>query len=140
MSDLSADFRVVRILDEFSVVIDGGYNQEIKRGDIFQIFVPGEEIHDPENPNIVIGTLDTVKATIIATQISPSVTICKNAEQKSGLTLKISPEWQNILSALSATTRPMHVDPTQIQSASFSTEPIKIGDKVRKLPKKSLDT
>lgn len=137
MIDLYTEFRVVRILDEFSVVIDGGYSTGIQQGDIFQIFVPGEDVHDPDDPKSIIGTLDTIKATIIATQVSPSVTICKNAEEASGITVKLSPEWHKIFSSMSNMTRPMHVDPTQVKSASFSDEPIKIGDKVRKLPKKT---
>jgi len=40
------EFKIIRILDEFSVVINGGYKDEIKRGDIFQIFIPGEDISE----------------------------------------------------------------------------------------------
>ncbi|WP_132013181.1 hypothetical protein [Hydrogenispora ethanolica] len=138
MEFYNENFRVVRILDEFTVVLNGGYDQGIKQGDLFQIFVPGETITDPEDPEKKLGTLDTIKATIVATQVSPSITICKNTE-KPNISFPIGPEAQKMISFLSSafsiSERPMRVDPTQIQTASFSDEPIKIGDQVRKLPK-----
>lgn len=123
-------FRIVRILDEFSVVIDGGYENGIKKNDIFQIYVPGEKITDPENPEVELGTLDTIKATIKATQVSPTITVCNNADGPN----TFMPELQKLLSSLPISTRPLRVEPTQIHTTSFSNEPVKIGDFVRKLP------
>lgn len=129
--DLYTEFRVVRILDEFSIVIDGGYNHGIKKGDLFQIYTPGEEITDPDDSKTVLGTLDITKANVIASDVSPTVTICKNSE--TGYTL--NPELSKILSSIAPKTRPLYIDPTQVQSTNLKSEPIKIGDRVRKLPK-----
>jgi hypothetical protein len=122
-------FRVVRILDEFSVVIDAGYDNGVKKDDLFQIYVPGETITDPNNPEEVLGTLDTIKATIKAVQVSPAITVCNNAEGPA-----LMPELEKAFSAFRFPTRPLRIDPTQVQTTSFSKEPIKLGDKVRKLP------
>jgi hypothetical protein len=136
MPDKRTDFTIVRILDEFSVVIDGGYNHGINKGDIFQIYSIGEPIYRPEQNDLFIGTLDIVKSNIIAVDVQPGLTICRNEQTSSNM--KFSDEFAKglapFVAALAPVARPLRVDPTEIEPRNLSDEPIKLGDKVRKLP------
>lgn len=55
-------FTVVKIIDEFRLVINAGTENDIKREDKFLIFSVGEEIIDPETTES-LGKLEIVKGT-----------------------------------------------------------------------------
>ena len=75
-------FQVIKIIDEFSIVINGGLNDSISKGDEIEIFVEGDIITDPFNDNKELGTLDFVKATLEVVEIYRDFSVCKKFEEK----------------------------------------------------------
>lgn len=75
-------FQVIKIIDEFSIVINGGLNDSISKGDEIEIFVIGDMITDPFNDNKELGTLDFVKATLEVVEIYRDFSVCKKFEEK----------------------------------------------------------
>lgn len=71
------DFKVAKIVDEYSVVINAGKNFNILPGDVFEIYSPGPEIRDPDTSES-LGHLDFVKAKISAKDVFPKMTVCQN--------------------------------------------------------------
>lgn len=71
-------FKVIKIIDEYSIVINGGLEHDVSLDDDIEIFVIGEEIIDPFNENKSLGTLDFIKARLKVTEIYPSFSVCEN--------------------------------------------------------------
>ena len=72
-------FKIIKIPSNSSVVINAGLNHNLNEGDQLEVFVRGEEIHDPET-NENLGTLDYIKANLEIVQVLPKMSVCKNAE------------------------------------------------------------
>lgn len=68
-------FRVIKIIDEYSIVINGGINDDITLGEDIEIFIEGDEI---KYEGEVLGTLDFVKAKLEVTEVYPKFAVCKN--------------------------------------------------------------
>lgn len=73
-------FKIAKIVDEYTVVINAGSNQGINRGKTFEIYSLGSEVTDPDT-GASLGTLDYVKAKIVATDVFPKMSVCKNRDQ-----------------------------------------------------------
>src|SRR5699024_2741137 len=72
------EFKIVKILDEYNVVINAGINQDIKQGDQFQILdKEGSDVIDPDTKEI-IGTLDLIKSTVEVTELHEKMCICSS--------------------------------------------------------------
>lgn len=123
MSDI---FKIVKIIDDSSVVINAGSSHGVKRGDELQVFVVGEEILDIDTGES-LGTLDTIKARLEIKEVYEKMSLCVNAE-----TTTVS----NFIytNPFSKTTRlPLNVDMTQAEKVLVSENKLlKIGDLVRK--------
>jgi hypothetical protein len=124
-------FKVVKIISEYSVVINAGSEQGLKLNDELEIFIPGNPVIDPDTGE-ELGTLDLIKAYIEVTDVFEKMSICKNINtvQKGFL------ESINTLNALTFTRTErvrLNVDSSQI-SNDFSDldSQIRIGDLVRK--------
>ena len=74
------EFKVIKIIDDIRIVINGGSNDGLKRGDELEIFVPGQPISDLDGSPL--GTLDLVKAYISIASILPQMSVCVNAETR----------------------------------------------------------
>ncbi|WP_162256557.1 FlgT C-terminal domain-containing protein [Companilactobacillus futsaii] len=75
---MSKEMRIAKIIDTASVVINAGEDNGIKKGDKFQIIgKKGVEVLDPETGES-LGTLDDLKATVIASEIYPHMTIANS--------------------------------------------------------------
>lgn len=134
---MTKEIKVIKIIDEYNIVINIGFENGVKFGDKFQIYQQGEKLFDPET-NEDLGTLDIVKATIIATSVSPKVTICKNALTTSQFQKDIFERRNMIahsLQYISPIQRPLMIDPLQVTESIYSKadRTIKLGDSVRKL-------
>lgn len=70
-------FKVIKIIDEYSLVINGGITDDISVGDEIEIFLEGDEIKDPFNDDEVLGTLDFIKETLEVTEVYPNFSVCK---------------------------------------------------------------
>ena len=115
--------KIVKIIDEYHVVINGGSLRGIESGDTFQVCAPSVEVKDPDT-GASLGFLFHVKADIVATEVYPQMAVCRNKE--------------NIQSPLLIgtklfTTRPaeLNVDATQISGGYDNV--IRIGDIVEKI-------
>ena len=129
------EFKIAKIVDEYSVVINGGGNSGIKEGDQFEIYDPGELVKDPDT-GIDLGALEYVKATVIAVRVYPRMALCKNEDS-------ISLLMRGIAENFAARPAELNVDAESISGGL--DEKIRVGDLVRKLAKpnikeKSADT
>lgn len=115
--------KIVKIIDEYNVVINIGENAGVKCGDEFQIYTPPLVVHDPDT-GATLGTLTHVKAKIVVKGVTPLMAVCQNTAAA-----------PNSLDALSRTLKPrpaqLKVDPEQI-SGGFD-DIIRIGDIVQKV-------
>ncbi|NMH69918.1 hypothetical protein HF072_14105 [Bacillus sp. RO3] len=68
---------MIKIIDEYSLVINGGFINDISLGDKMEIFLEGEEIVDPYNDGKVLGTLDFIKDSLEVTEIYSNFAVCK---------------------------------------------------------------
>src|SRR5699024_13033 len=72
------EFKIVKILDEYNVVINAGLSHGLKQGDQFQILdKEGSDVIDPDTQE-VIGTLDLIKATVEVTELQEKMCICSS--------------------------------------------------------------
>lgn len=79
---MSVEYRVIKIIDEYNIVINYGANDGAKDGERLDIFVPGQSVIDPvtgEN----LGTLDYVKAKIMVKDAFPKMSVCVNVQTTS---------------------------------------------------------
>ncbi len=123
-------YKVIKIIDDTSIVINAGQKQGIKPGDKFQIFEIGKDLKDPytgEN----LGTLDTIKETITVESVLTKMCICRNTYITSyvtGLT--------NIMDNLTKINyQTLNVDTTQISGGLSDDLVIRIGDSARLIPR-----
>lgn len=119
-------FKVIKIINAYSIVINGGSNNELHLGDEMEVFVKGEEILDPDT-NESLGTLDYIKSRIEIATLLPKMSICKN--------YKVSAFIITLADSLSKKTeQALNIDSTEISGEYFTdSTKIKIGDTVRKL-------
>jgi hypothetical protein len=127
---MNKNFTVVRILDEYSLIINGGFENDIKEGDYFQIYSEGVSIYDPEDPSKLLGKFNNIKATVVAEQVQENLTICK-----SRTTFKNIPTVSAIIEGMGTITTQstLSVDPSQINPIDFGDKMIRVGDFVKKI-------
>lgn len=123
-------FKVIKIIDEYTIVINAG-SDYVKENDKLEIYIPGSPIIDPDTKEN-LGTLDTIKAKLIVTNVYEKFCICTNAR----ISKTISPLAQiALLSSSLQQEEPqkLDVDPEQI-SGGYNSEDLKIriGDLVKK--------
>ena len=117
-------FKIIKIIDEYRVVINAGSNDSINTSDKFEIYVEGNEVFDPDT-NELLGTLDYVKAKVEAVDIFPKMSICRNTEYTEKNLLGVNFTVQKL--------SPLNVETKDI-SGGFEdiNKKIKVGDLVRK--------
>ncbi|WP_132995779.1 hypothetical protein [Sporanaerobacter acetigenes] len=119
-------WKVIKIIDDYRIVINGGKNDLLKREDELEVFVEGENVIDPDTKES-LGTLDIIKARLVVVDAFDRMAVCKNAETY----------MQNALNPLSQFQIYKHdrlkVDPAEITGpVSNIDKTIRIGDLVRK--------
>ncbi|MGA3462833.1 hypothetical protein [Lactiplantibacillus plantarum] len=72
-------FKVAKIIDDTTLVINAGENKGIEVGNSFQIIgkFGTEPVIDPDTKEN-LGTLDDIKGTVIAKKVYPNMTVCKS--------------------------------------------------------------
>lgn len=125
---MNDEYRVIKIIDDKTIVINVGENNGVKSGNKFQIYAVGEHVIDPET-NEDLGTLNTVKEVVSAIDVFPNMTICRHIETNyyNPLTNFVSPFATQKID----TEKSLNVETTQITGGLSSDLTIKIGDKVR---------
>ena len=125
MSDI---FKVVKIIDSESIVLNAGYNDKIKENDKFDIYGIGAEVKDPDTGKY-LGTLDTIKERITATTIFENMWICKCPVMYGpGSTLTTT-----ISTLFSRDNKQLDVEQSEITNDLSKDTTIHIGDKARKV-------
>lgn len=131
------EFKIVKILDEYDLIINGGKEHGIKLGDEFQILdKEGSKVIDPETQE-VIGQLDLIKATVKVTELQERMCICSSRH-----TVKLNSPFSNlaitagissIADSLAISEREkLNVDLTQVTGGKRkSNEKIRLGDTAR---------
>lgn len=118
--------KVVKIIDEYRVVINAGSNNLIHDGQNLEIFVPGTPIIDPDTGDN-LGTLDYIKAKLRVVNVFPRMSVCANRETEStGLLRSFASvlQTQEIL--------PLNIDSKEISGGYEGIDKkIHIGDLVR---------
>lgn len=126
------NYRVIKILDDYSILINYGFNQGAKHGDDLRIYIPGEEIIDPVTGKN-LGRLDKIKEIVTVSMPYENFSVCK----------KISNKIIDVLNPLSAmfeksiaTQHKLNINESEYDSFTIkSKDPIVIGDIAHLLPK-----
>lgn len=75
---MSKIFKVAEIIDDYTLVINAGENQNIKENQRFLIFsLDGKEVYDPDTKEL-LGCLETTKGTATATSVLEKMTVIKS--------------------------------------------------------------
>lgn len=72
---------VIRITDEYSVILNVGREQGVKQGMIFVIYAEGEEIQDPVSKKN-LGKYERIKARVIVVRAQEKFSLAKHAERE----------------------------------------------------------
>lgn len=129
-------FKIIKIIDEYNIIVNAGANHNIKEDDKLEVFVIGERIKDPET-NEDLGTLDTIKASLIVKQVFPKFCICGNSKTTTTTataSLMRIAESLSTYNYIATSTEKLKVDPKEITGGLQSDidDRLKIGDVVRK--------
>lgn len=120
-------YRIVKIINEYEVVVNAGYNEGIKKDDILEVYIEGEIIEDPYNEK-KLGRLDHIKAELLVNVVYENMCLCSNNKCNSYNILEGAISQFNKIEK-----KPLKINPKDI--TSFGTERdyvIRLGDKVRK--------
>lgn len=72
-----AELRVVKIIDEYSVVTNYGEEDGAQTGDVLEVFAKGDVVVDPLTQER-LGVLESVKASLIVEKAYPKMSVCKS--------------------------------------------------------------
>jgi len=119
-------YKVIKILDSETILLNAGKLDGINIGDKFEIFVAGKEIFDPDTKKS-LGTLDTIKEIVTADSVLEKMCICRH-HNKSTMSSFIG------LTSLyvSESIKTLNVDKTQMTNEMTDDYVIRIGDKARR--------
>lgn len=119
------EWKIVKIVDNYRVVINGGDNDGIKRDDTLEVFAVGQPVTDPDT-NEVLGTLDTIKAYLRVTNVYEKMSLCENEDRKRVSMLFPLENFTQFVK------NPLPIDATEISGGYDSDNKIRVGDRVRK--------
>ncbi|AOV07902.1 hypothetical protein [Sporosarcina ureilytica] len=74
------DFKVVKIVDEYLIVVDYGLKHDASEGDILEVIKIGEEVVDPDTSDS-LGTLDIIKARVKVKNAYEHMSLCISNEK-----------------------------------------------------------
>lgn len=122
---MDGTFKVVKIINEYKVVVNAGSNHYIQEGQEMEIFEPGQEVTDPDT-GASLGTLDYVKAKLRVVDVLPKMCICENRDGETTKTIS------DLISRSFTEKVPLNVDPKDISGGFESvSKKIRVGDLVR---------
>lgn len=127
------NFKVIEIIDEYTLLINYGFNDGAVEGDRLRIYSIGEKVLDPDT-KAELGTLDNIKDIVQVEVPYENFSLCRKVRT-------VRKEILNPLSKLVQTTttlESLYVDKTEISGRKpLKKEPIKIGDLALLLPNRS---
>jgi hypothetical protein len=120
--------QVIRILDEYTVIINAG-KDKLKVDDIIKVYSTGEEIEDIDGS--VLGYYSFIKDELKVVQVEDNYSICKKDKttiKSIGSSIALSP----MLDSTIAVREPLKVNESEISPIKQKADPfIHIGDPVR---------
>ena len=123
------EYKIVKIVDDKTVVINYGEDDGAKIGDKLQIISEGEEVFDPDT-KASLGTLDTVKEIIEIINVLPKMSICKN---RSTYIRNAITGFMDNFSYNEIKDKTLNVELKEITGGLSDDLVIRVGDKVRHL-------
>lgn len=69
-------FQIIKIIDAYHLVINGGSSHGLSEGDEVEVFVKGDQLTDPFNDDKLLGTLDYVKSVLTIESVYPKFSVC----------------------------------------------------------------
>lgn len=130
--------KIVKIIDEYQVIVNAGKNQDVTKGTCFKVLSDPIEIID-DSTNISLGSIQLDKAVIKAVRVYDDMCICENAvNQKAGVKYRTN----SLASQLNLTSvmggervdevhEKLNIDVNDLSNSIAYTEtPIRIGDLV----------
>lgn len=76
MKKINDKFRIIRIIDDTSLVVNAGTENGVEKGDTMQICGVGATIVDPETKE-ELGRLDVVKAKLNVSEVYDKMCVCE---------------------------------------------------------------
>ena len=120
-ADQQKKFKVVRILDEYRIIVNAGTRDGVSSDTTyFNITGAIDEVYDPDTQEF-LGSIDGTKATVYPVDIFEKMSICRAQRTFAPTTLRILEE------SLMGKTEKLPVDKSQISNPEAYT-PIVVGD------------
>lgn len=116
---MNNQFRVVKIIDDTSLIINGGSDNNVEVGDLMEIHGKSETIFDPLTKED-LGKFDIVKDKLTVAKVYEKMCICETTYVSTYLPTLLSN------SIFSTKQKKMNVEPTDISGTGDKT--IRIGD------------
>ena len=116
---MNNQFRVVKIIDDTSLIINGGSDNNVEVGDLMEIHGKSETIFDPLTKED-LGKFDIVKDKLTVAKVYEKMCICETTYVSTYLPTLLSN------SLFSTKQKKMNVEPTDISGTCDKT--IRIGD------------
>lgn len=74
-STTEKQFKIIKIIDEYNVIIDAGTQDGITNAELFEVYIYGKDITVDD---INYGALNLLKATLRVKQVFPKMCLCEN--------------------------------------------------------------
>lgn len=124
-ADQQKKFKVVRILDEYRIIVNAGTRDGVSSDTTyFNITGAIDEIYDPDTQEF-LGSIDGTKATVYPVDIFEKMSICR--AQRTFAPTNLSPTLRMLEQSLMGKPEKLPVDKSQISNPEAYT-PIVIGD------------
>lgn len=117
------EYKVLEIVDAFTLLIDYGFNNGAKKGDTLRIIEKGKPVIVDGND---YGTLDTVKDVVEVDTPYDKFSVCRKAIYKTENPLNPLTSFEKTMRVL----RPLNIEPIEVSHRELPTppSPIKKGD------------
>lgn len=84
---MNSEALVIKVIDDFTVVINQGHTQGVKNGDLYLIYQIGDDLFDPETGKS-LGKLEIAKGRARVTHVQEFIATLKSIETKKGFSTK----------------------------------------------------
>lgn len=119
-------YKVIRIIDDKTIMINYGQRNGAKSGEKIRVFQKGEDIY--EN-NIFLGTLDVIKEDLEIIAVYSAFSLCQKITSKQVNPYQLLEPYRNVTKI-----EKLNVEKSEIENLKYkSDEPIKNGDLVKVL-------
>ncbi|UOE96045.1 hypothetical protein [Alkalihalobacillus sp. LMS39] len=132
-------YKIIKIIDEYMVVVNVGAIDGANIGDLLEIYQIGEEIKDPDT-NEPLGTLDLIKGKIKIINVYKNFSLCKTAEYLSSPIANVGVTMSKMLGNYDV--KALNINTKQVSGgySEGSDLIINLGDPVRILKSKHMES